>query len=253
MSTCCQTSVGVVITDRTGRLLMITRSDGTGIAPVAGHVRDEHASWAEAARAEVAQETGLTVVSLEDTGVGGWRPNRCGRPDPGPGGPGHEWRIYRASVVGDLTPSRRETLGARWYTPVEVQALADRTIEFGIGLYTAEERDAAEPGLEPVWVEWLADLGLIDATPTQIAFADRLTRPAPTRTWAIDFHATDGVQVLYLDMSARRRLALVGLLAETDPSGVISLPAATTPTGPRTRYVLRVGRITNLRPAEDDR
>ena len=41
MTTCCGTSVGVLITDSDGRLLMIERGWWPrGIAPVAGHVYD---------------------------------------------------------------------------------------------------------------------------------------------------------------------------------------------------------------------
>ncbi|MET9713375.1 NUDIX domain-containing protein, partial [Nocardiopsis alba] len=62
--TCCKTSVGVVTfsSDRS-QMLMIRRGTApAGIAPVAGHALDEHASYEAAAREEVAEEIGLTVT-----------------------------------------------------------------------------------------------------------------------------------------------------------------------------------------------
>lgn len=250
IKTCCNTSVGIVITDPDNRLLMITRADGTGIAPVAGHALDSHPSWRAAAIAEVREETDLTVVDLTDTGVGGWRPNRCGRADPGLRGPGHDWRIYRATVTGCLAPDPRETRGASWYTPAEVQWHADRTIGYGTGAIAGDDWDAI-PGLEAVWIEWLADIGMVTASRSDLAIADRLTRPESTRVWAVDFAAQEGRQVLYTDVSTTRRLALAGLLAEQDPERVISLVAATSPDGPRSPRLLRLGRIVGFHPYEE--
>jgi len=248
-TTCCNTSVGVIITDIAGRLLLIERADGRGVAPVAGHALDTHPSWADAARTEVAEEVGLTVTSLTDTGVGGWRPNQCGRDLPGLRGVGHEWRIYRADVSGALTPDPRETRGAAWYTLGQVQTLADATIQAAAG----KHEDSRQ--LEPVWVEWLSDLGLITISREGVALADRATRPDPMRVWQFDFAAEDLArpQTLYFDTTQVRRTTLARLLAESDDTAVIGLPVATTVTGPRVRSVLRVGRISNLRPASPTR
>ncbi|MEV4258736.1 NUDIX hydrolase [Spirillospora sp. NPDC049652] len=157
---CDNASVGVVITDPAGRFLMFDRvTFPAGVAPVAGHVFDEHEGYADAARAEVAEELGLTVTGLEATRVGGWRSNRCRRV-PGSRGTGHQWQIFTATVTGALAPSVRETRNARWVTANEMQELAHRTTEYAVGLLTTGEF-TARPGLEPVWCRWMADLGVI--------------------------------------------------------------------------------------------
>lgn len=171
MKTCDNASVGVLITDDQGRLLVFQRNTApVGIAPPAGHVfddhevldaagnRDEGASYRAAAVAEVAEEVGLTVTGLELV-TSGWRKNRCRRA-PGPHGAGHDWRIYRATVTGDLTPSARETQAVRWADRQELQALASRTLDYVWGSITDEEF-AASPGIEPVWVQWLTEAGFI--------------------------------------------------------------------------------------------
>lgn len=158
MSTCDNTSVGVIIADGHGNYLLFDRNTfPPGAAPPAGHV-DDHGSYEDAARAEVAEETGLTVVSLRKV-TGGWRDNKCRR-DPGPKGTGHEWRVYCATVTGDLAPSPRETRNARWLNCYDLQVLAAWTIGYAIGIVSADQW-AASPGIEPVWVRWLADAGLV--------------------------------------------------------------------------------------------
>lgn len=157
---CDNASVGVVITDPAGRFLVFDRATfPAGVAPVAGHVFDEHEGYADAARAEVAEELGLTVAGLETTHVGGWRSNRCRRL-PGSRGTGHQWQIFTATVTGTLAPSARETSSARWVTAEEIQGLARRTAEYATGLLTTVEF-TARPGLEPVWCRWMAALGVI--------------------------------------------------------------------------------------------
>ena len=247
---CCNTSVGVLISDAArANHLMITRADGQGVAPVAGHALDSHPGWRAAAIAEVSEEIGLEVEFLTDTGVGGWRPNECTRSDKGARGPGHDWRIYRAEVSGVLAPNPRETRGARWYSPTEVQRLSGRTIDYAQGHLTPQDWDA-EPGLEPVWLEWLASLGEVAASRAELAIVDQLTRAQPVRVWALEFVPQEGRQVLYTDVSTARRMALSSLLAEEDPERVISLQVATTPRGPRTARLLRCGRIARFSPYE---
>ncbi|WP_055477556.1 NUDIX domain-containing protein [Sphaerimonospora mesophila] len=170
--TCDNASVGVLVADENGRWLMFERATfPPGVAPAAGHVFDDHAGYESAARAEVAEELGLTVTSLELLPVGGWRPNRCRR-QPGPRGVGHQWQIYRASVAGRLAPSARETRNVRWLTPAELQQLADVTVAYANGHITAREFED-RPGIEPVWVQWLSDYGLIAVTPEDLAAIDQ--------------------------------------------------------------------------------
>lgn len=174
--TCCGTSVGVLVFDAEAeRLLMITRGTApAGVAPVAGHALDEHASYQDAARAEVHEEVGLKVTNLTGLAVGGFHPGRCRR-IPRNGG-GHDWEIYSASVSGDLAPSQREVAAVAWYSRREVQALAERTAAYANG--AVSEQDWLDvPGLEPVWCDWLAQLGWVRLPEADL---DRIRRVAAT-------------------------------------------------------------------------
>lgn len=158
MSICDNTSVGVLITDSAGRYLMIRRvRPPVGIAPPAGHT-DEHGTHEAAAVAEVHEEVGLTVTGLHLI-MRLWRANRCRR-TPGPLGVGHLWSIYRAEVSGEVTCDPAETAEPRWYTPDEIQALADRTVAHARHEVSDAEFTAA-PGLEPVWLQVFVDLAVI--------------------------------------------------------------------------------------------
>lgn len=183
---CDNASVGVLIFDGRNRLLVFDRATPPwGVAPPAGHV-DEHGETWQAAQAEVAEEVGLHAFDLRLAGRG-WRDNRCRR-RPGPTGDGHQWWIYRARVVGTLTPSVRETRNARWLTAQELQALTVRTAAYAHGELPEEEWWAA-PGIEPVWVHWLSLAGLITATAADLAAIEYTASAghhaaARPRTWA---------------------------------------------------------------------
>lgn len=172
---CDNASVGVLITDDRGRYLMFDRNTPPdGCAPCAGHVFDEHTGYTDAARAEVAEELGLNAGRLTPLPAGGWRHNRCNR-GPGPLGTGHRWKIYQAEVSGELNPSPRETRNARWLTLREIQRLADRTAVYAHGRISAGDF-AAAPGIEPVWVAFLADLHLITMNPGELEDIEHVAR-----------------------------------------------------------------------------
>lgn len=162
MSVCDLRSVGVIVTDPDGLFLMFERATfPIGIAPPAGHV-DDHATPADAARAEVLEEVGLKVVKLEQLLPEVWRPNRCRRdlpPEAKPDDAGHWWTIFGARVTGELAPSARETRGARWYHPHEVNGLMYRTMTYASDGMTHAEW-TARPGIEPVWMRWLSRYGM---------------------------------------------------------------------------------------------
>jgi 8-oxo-dGTP pyrophosphatase MutT (NUDIX family) len=165
---CDNASVGVLVRGEGGRWLVFDRvSFPPGAAPCAGHVFDEHAGYEDAARAEVREELGLHVETLELTRAGGWRPNRCRR-DPGPSGVGHDWRVYLATVSGVLAPSPRETRNARWLDAAGLQRLADRTAAWAHGKVPDGEF-ATEPGIEPVWAAFLAELGIVTISAADLA------------------------------------------------------------------------------------
>ena len=151
-------SVGVLIFDDHDRLLMITRAKPpAGIAPVAGHVRDNNPEFThlDAAVAETKEEVGLDVSPEDLRRVYiQYRPNQCGAHVPHESG-GHQWQVYLATQwAGDITLAEDEAAAARWYTPDEVQDLAARTVAYSMGLIPEEEWQA-KPGLEPVWVDIL--------------------------------------------------------------------------------------------------
>ncbi|MCD0450002.1 NUDIX domain-containing protein [Actinocorallia sp. API 0066] len=184
---CDNASTGVIVADAAGRLVLLTRAQPpAGIAPAAGHVFDDHAvlrpdgtvdedtSFRAAAVAEVEEELGLTVAvaDLEEV-TRGWRISPCRRPLLPGREPGHAWRVYRAPATGLLTPSPTETRGARWYTPAEVQSLADRTAAFACGDVSEAAFDAS-PGLQPVWVRWLVDAALVTVSAAALTAIDAL-------------------------------------------------------------------------------
>ncbi|MDJ0342220.1 NUDIX hydrolase [Streptomyces sp. H10-C2] len=171
MKTCDNASVGVIIQNADGDYLMFNRATfPPGVAPAAGHV-DEHGTVEDAARAEVHEELGLTVESLRPI-ADGWRDNRCRR-NPGPRGVGHQWTVFHATVTGDLNPSTRETANVRWIPAADLQALADRTSAYARGGLTNEEF-AAAPGIEPVWITWLYEVGVIHLEIGELTRIDRL-------------------------------------------------------------------------------
>jgi 8-oxo-dGTP pyrophosphatase MutT (NUDIX family) len=173
---CDNRSVGVIITDPDGRLLMLQRvRPPVGIAPVAGHV-DEHGSPVQAAYAEVWEETGLTVTSLHE--VGGWWVSNVCRRRHGLYGPGHDWTLFTAQVSGTVTANPEESRNIRWYTRDEVQALYARTVDHAYG-HISEHEFATNPGLEPVWADFLAYTGHLQADPRDLAQVHRLATRSP--------------------------------------------------------------------------
>jgi ADP-ribose pyrophosphatase YjhB (NUDIX family) len=164
---CDNASVGVLAerTDGNGRprwLFIWRNTFPFDVAPVAGHVFDEHEHYVDAARSELKEEAGLEVTEVHWTPAGGWRPNRCKR-DPGAEGTGHHWEVYIAYLgtsVPELKPSEREVRQARWLSRAQVQLLANRTLLYAEGrVGDSDWRES--PGIEPVWVGFLADLDVI--------------------------------------------------------------------------------------------
>jgi 8-oxo-dGTP pyrophosphatase MutT (NUDIX family) len=191
-SRCCGTSVGVLIRDGAGRLLMITRGwHPVGVAPVAGHVADAHDDAAGAVVAEVSEEVGLSVTSHRIVWEG-WLPNLCASPPAFPV-PGHRWSVAVATVSGELSPDPVETRGASWYDDGQVEELAARTLRWGRGWVTDIEAQAVPP-LEPVWVELLHRTGVREATELEREVARRLYT-TPPRTYWLDGRAVPASEV----------------------------------------------------------
>lgn len=173
---CDNTSVGVLISDGAGSLLMFHRATRpVGVAAVAGHI-DDHGSAEDAARAEVREEVGLRVDRLTLL-TATWRNNACRRGD-GPRGPGHAWSVYRADASGQISANEREALNARWYRPETLRQLADRTLRYASGLL-ADQDFVAAPGIEPVWLAFLVDAGFLALDDDQLRRVERLATRSP--------------------------------------------------------------------------
>lgn len=152
---CDHTSVGMLVF-RDDRLLLIERKKPPfGYAPPAGHV-DDHGSFSKAATEELFEEVGLEAVSIKLL-VEGRKNNRCRRL----GGDWHYWRVYHVEAKGAVSPSRTETKRFIWSSKRELKVLAERTELYLAGKISAEDW-ARDPGLEPVWYEWLKALKWVD-------------------------------------------------------------------------------------------
>ena len=135
-------SVGIVIRDTEGRILMMDRSNPPfGWACPAGHV-DEGESPEEAVVREVFEETGITInqeyLILRIHEFVPW--NTCVY-----GVRGHEWFVFEYKIPLDDSERRlirpsTEAKNIRWVSKPELFRL----------------------NIEPVWRIWLARLGFFD-------------------------------------------------------------------------------------------
>lgn len=174
---CDGSSAGVLAVDRDGRVLLGERAKPPeGIAPPCGHVTDvdPDRSHRQAAVDETWEEYGLTV-RLEDLELvySRWHPNRCGAQIPAQH-KGHQWQVFRTyQWSGEVVIAPDEVKSFVWYSPGQVQYLADRTIAYAHGYLPQHEWQDA-PGLEPIWVDILAQTprGLGDPTDTYIHVPD---------------------------------------------------------------------------------
>jgi 8-oxo-dGTP pyrophosphatase MutT (NUDIX family) len=155
LQTCDHTSVGLLVW-RDGRLLLIERKRPPfGFAAPAGHV-DDHGSFEDAARAELDEEVGLDSKKLTLIREGR-KNNKCRRPE----GDWHFWRIYTPETSGTLRPSLYETKSFLWADNRMLRELAERTKQYISGDIEQEAWEQ-QPGLEPVWYEWLSEIGVLD-------------------------------------------------------------------------------------------
>lgn len=152
---CDHTSVGILIKNGAGELLLIERKKPPfGFAPPAGHV-DEHCSYEKAVENETREEVGLEPIRISFIAQ-----KRKGNPCRRKGGTWHHWRIYRVETRGRIRRSQDETKQAGWYNKAKIKSLATKTELYLTGEITEEEWQKS-PGLEPVWQEWFKDLELI--------------------------------------------------------------------------------------------
>jgi hypothetical protein len=161
---CDHTAVGVLITGSEGRVLL----GGPAGLPCAWHLRAGHAGAAMAARA-VAARFGAGGAALQLTEAGGWRADRCDL------GAGHRWRIYAATVTRPPDPRLALAPAARWAGRGELQELAGRAVARACG-QTPDSGPGASCPIDPVWLGFLARLGLIQLSPWALTAADCLAR-----------------------------------------------------------------------------
>lgn len=152
---CDNTSVGVIIQNQEGDILLLHRARFPfGMAPPAGHI-DDHGSPEQAAVAEVFEEVGL-VVSVD-----GLRKviserrinNQCRRTN----GDYHMWTVYTAQASTNTThASESETKGCEWVSPTALQVLANTTKN---SESTVTQQKARV--LETIWLNFFVELGFI--------------------------------------------------------------------------------------------
>lgn len=151
---CDNKSVGM-ITKRKGKILLIERKKFPfGFAPPAGHV-DDKGSFKNAAQEESEEEVGLTPKNIKLL-IEGRKENHCRRE----GGSWHYWKIYQIETDGDVKRSEDETKQAGWFSIDQIKSLAKRTEKYLLGKVPEAEWQQS-PGIEPVWVEWFKELGLL--------------------------------------------------------------------------------------------
>jgi 8-oxo-dGTP pyrophosphatase MutT (NUDIX family) len=154
MSVCDHTSVGIIVYKGDSMLLIERKKFPFGFAAPAGH-RDGDPDFETAAKRELEEETGLLAETLKlllDKRV----ENPCRRED----GTWHQWKIFRATVSGNIKPNQDEVKGLDWYSHSQILNLASKTELFRAGSISKEEWET-EPGLEPVWYDFLKTLEII--------------------------------------------------------------------------------------------
>ncbi len=151
---CDNKSVGMIVW-RDNKLLLIERKRPPfGFAPPAGHV-DRDYSFEAATERELQEEVGLTTENIELL-TEGRKDNPCRRV----GGNWHYWKIYKINAVGKIKRSTEETKQADWFDNGQLRILAQKTQKYLTG-DTPEDDWIKDPGLEPVWLEWLKELKII--------------------------------------------------------------------------------------------
>lgn len=151
---CDNKSVGMLIR-RDNRILLIERRRPPfGFAPPAGHV-DDKGSFENAAKEEVEEEVGLAPKEIRLL-IEGRKDNPCRRE----GGSWHYWKIYQVDTDGDIKRSRDETKQAGWFSMDQIRSLAQRTEKYRAGEISEEDWQQS-PGLEPVWLDWFRELGIL--------------------------------------------------------------------------------------------
>ncbi|MBU2592181.1 NUDIX domain-containing protein, partial [Patescibacteria group bacterium] len=135
-------------------LLIERKKPPFGFAPPAGHV-DDKGSFDNAAKEEVEEEVGLVARKIRLV-TEGRKENPCRRE----GGAWHYWKIYRVEAEGEIKRSEDETKRAGWFSIDQIRSLAQKTEKY-LASEIPEEEWQQSPGIEPVWLEWFKELGIL--------------------------------------------------------------------------------------------
>ena len=152
---CDHTSVGLLIWDKEGKLLIIERMKFPfGFAIPAGHLDGD--TFEAGLVREVKEEVGVDVQKYKKV-LDQRFDNPCRREE----GTWHHWQIYRAEEwSGEVKRSEDETKQVLWLLRLEIAALAERTEAYMRGKIS-EEKWENYPGLGVVWYEIFKILGII--------------------------------------------------------------------------------------------
>jgi ADP-ribose pyrophosphatase YjhB (NUDIX family) len=153
MKKCDHTSIGILVWQDSNLLLIERKKFPFGFGPPAGHCDGD--DFETAARRELEEEVGLKATSLRLVAEGR-RNNPCRRPE----GTWHHWKIYQAEAEGEVQRSLEETKQTGWYPKEQLEDLARRTEQYLAGKISEEEWQKS-PGIEPVWYQWMKELGII--------------------------------------------------------------------------------------------
>ncbi len=158
MGGCDHHSVGIIAKNGKRILIVQWREKPYGYAVPTGHL-DGDIYPEEACIREFQKQTGLKVVG-EPTPIQlpgeRYRRNECGKE----GGVYHYWTLFGVQWEGKLNPSKKETIRAEWLTIKQIKSLGERTEKY-LGGEITEINWMIQPGLEPIWHEFLKELGII--------------------------------------------------------------------------------------------
>ena len=150
---CDHKSVGMIIRRNGKFLLLERRKPPFGFAPPAGHLDGD--VYENSAARETFEEVGLRTTKIKLI-TEGRKNNRCRRED----GEWHYWKIYELETVGEILRSEDETKQAGWFDIDQIKEMAEKTKRYLLGIIPEEQWQQA-PGLEPVWLEWFEELGIL--------------------------------------------------------------------------------------------
>lgn len=163
---CDNTSVGVIIRQGLEFALIKRKNFPVAYAFVAGHCDGD--TFKDAAVKEAIEEAGIRVTSLEEK-LNKSYANPCKRD----GGIGHHWVLFDALEWDGKLQASSDAKEAFWVSLGELKRLVERTeavakkLGVSVGDFQATETIVSdpewekEPGLEPVWVIMLREIGIV--------------------------------------------------------------------------------------------